>query len=103
MRPVLPLHLIFVGEEVVDVVGGVVEEIQEEVQVVVGMEEGQVVAIPVHALGPWGYSQCVEGMGGPTAIPVLALVEDLQYSAREPALVQVGSEDSTIQLLGKPE
>jgi len=52
MRPVLPLHLIFVEEVVVDVVGGVVEEIQEEVQVVVGMEEGQVVAIPVHALGP---------------------------------------------------
>jgi len=52
MRPVLPLHLIFVGEVVVDVVGGVVEEIQEEGQVVAGMEEGQVVAIPVHALGP---------------------------------------------------
>jgi len=28
-------------------------------------------------------------MGGPTAIPVRALVEDLQYSAREPALAQV--------------
>ena len=44
----------------------------------------------------------MEGMGGPTAIPVLALVEDLQYSAREHALVQVRPEDSTIQLFGKP-
>ena len=52
MRPVLPLHLIFVGEEVVDVVGGVVEEIQEEGQVVAGMKKGQVVAIHVHVLGP---------------------------------------------------
>jgi len=40
-------------EVVVDVVGGAVEEIQGEVQVVVvGMEEGQVVAILVPVLGP---------------------------------------------------